>query len=63
MLPKVLDLFALVEEGYVIQSVVPAWNGALTMTVAKGNTTHVFHFHPYEVPAIHQECNVVGLAK
>lgn len=63
MLPKVLDLMTLVEEGYAIQSVHPTLGGALTFTVAKGRTLRVIHFHPYEVPAIQQETNVIGVAK
>lgn len=63
MLPKVLELFSRVEDGFVIQSVVPSPTGALTLTIGRGAEQEVFRFEAYEVPAIHQECNVVGVAK
>lgn len=63
MLPKVLDLMTLVEDGYSIQSVHPTLGGALTFMITKGRSVRVIHFHPYEVPAIQQETNVLGVAK
>jgi len=63
MLPKVIELMSLVEDGYAISNVEPNLMGALAITVTKGNLARTLNFASYEVPAIHQECNVVGLAK
>lgn len=63
MNPKVRDLVAAVREGFAISSIDEGLQGGVFIALLRGRERRDLRFAHYEVPAILQECRLVGVAK
>lgn len=63
MNPKVLALVSALRSGFAVASVEDAPQGGVRIRLRRGDQARALWFEHFEVPAVLQECNVVGLAK